>query len=549
MSHTELKQLVTAYTSGQLSFEVYRDRRRHLIDDYTGVTAPKVANKNDPLQSFPAKPDKSTAVKGKSFTSALSFKKPSTVQLVGGISLAVIGLLIILLVFDNSSETQSESELAQARLKELNAKRTANAQAQVERFLELNFWDEQSINQFVLDWQILSPDEKQLAKDTPWFNQFIAVIQKRLSEQKSIALAGDGYAKKNEDLLTTLLATIDPNYFIHNSLFASSNTLPAAKPATTSIAATQIPEQPTEVTQKPAHKPEERIEPPKPAPKVAKAKKETQPSKRPVSKPLDEKQLTNILIAFAQSFEKGDVNDLGSLFAKDAATTHHTNLQDIKSSYAELFQSTQDRNLNFNAFVWKQAGNIIEGKGKYLAKLNPKGTNIDQIFSADVTIMFDNQNKKPLIKGLYLANQHFSTSLRQTAIADKPSVTSSKEALPSNAELQQLIQQFSTYYNHGDIERLMALFSEQARTNDRTGLSGIRKDYAALFSSTKQRVILISELNWRFSEKNAVGTGLFEARVQPQSNKETKVYKGRIRISAEKSEKGVLITQMLHNTQ
>jgi hypothetical protein len=189
----------------------------------------------------------------------------------------------------------------------------------------------------------------------------------------------------------------------------------------------------------------------------------------------------------------------------------------------------------------------MEGSGKYMAHLNPKGTNIEQVFSADVKIVLDIAKSPATITGLYLANQQFSTSLSPSVKAAIPSAQT--QPPPTKEELRNLLQNFVTSYNRGNVDKLMALFSQEARTNDRTDISQIRSDYEQLFQTTKSREIVLSDVTWKFHQNNAVASGQFEAKIQPLRDHQINVYRGKIRIAVTKYEGGILITQLLHNTQ
>jgi hypothetical protein len=99
------------------------------------------------------------------------------------------------------------------------------------------------------------------------------------------------------------------------------------------------------------------------------------------------------------------------------------------------------------------------------------------------------------------------------------------------------------------VEALISLFSQEARTNDRTNINEIREDYTQLFQTTKTREIVLSDVTWKFTANTAVASGLFEAKIQPITNHQINIYRGKIRIAVTKYEGGILITQLLHNTQ
>jgi hypothetical protein len=266
-----------------------------------------------------------------------------------------------------------------------------------------------------------------------------------------------------------------------------------------------------------------------------------------VTNAIPSKAVNKVLTQFVENFESGDLSKLMQLFSPNATTNHHMTADEISASYAELFQTTTKRDLEFSDFSWKPEGEKLEGNGKYLAHLNPKGTNIEQVFSADVKILLDTTHMPLSITGLYLANQQFSTNLRPSIKAAIPEAQTLPP--PKKEELRELLQNFVTSYNRGDVDTLMALFSQEARTNDRTDISQIRSDYEQLFQTTKSRQIVLSDVTWKFNANKAVASGLFEAKIQPITDHKINVYRGKIRIAVTKYEGGIRITQLLHNTQ
>ena len=554
MSCPELVKLVKAYTYGEIPLEVYREKRRQIVNKVTeGVDInkpksdkpksdkPKSDKKLDPLDSFIAStPETSTTHKSLYFAIAAA-----TLAMVLG-----IGIAVFLFPATETPEI-SKQEIAEPTSK-------TKAQRLIEAFLLSDQWDEQSINQFILDWQILSDPERQQVKNSQWFSNFKTIVENRLDAQKNSSQND----RLSEDLLTTLLATVDPGYFINHSFFdqaATDTVSPEILPSGTHeippvVELTQEipPETPQETSQVIAKASETKLSKAKPATvktekqKAVAQKQPTETAKIPAKTP-DSNQADIVLNQFVQSFENGNINGLMKLFAPNATTNHHTSANEISASYSELFQTTEKRDLEFSDFSWKPAGSKLEGNGKYLAHLNPKGTNIEQIFSADVTVLVDAASQPAVITGLYLTNQQFSTSLRPSVKAAIPAAQ--KLPPPGKEELRVLLQNFVTSYNRGDIEGLMSLFSQEARTNDRTNISEIRQDYTQLFQTTKSREIVLRDVNWQFTANRAVASGLFEAKIQPITDRQINIYRGKIRIAVTKYEGGILITQLLHNTQ
>ena len=528
MSCLDLVKLVKAYTHGEIPLEVYREKRRQIVDAFTEVQPPRAPTKKaDELDSFLASaPEKPPARHSHLF---LAVAVTTAVVLAIGIGVMVF--------------TSDESQDAIQQTANQNPQVTARSKAQklIDDFVLANRWDEESINQFILDWQILSPEERQRANNTGWYSDFKTRIQTRLDEQKSSATSANS---ENVDLVTSLLATVDPGYFLSGGAFFDHDTSRIAEaepaPARPTVETPTTIESKTlvaETDSKKERKLSKQI--PQQTPAVQTGRK--------AAKTISPKAGDALLGKFERSFENGNLDGLMQLFAPSATTNHHTSAAEISNSYAELFQTTAKRDLKFSDFTWTTSGNTLEGTGKYLAHLNPKGTNIEQIFSADVSVKVDASNQPVLINGLYLSNQQFSTSLAEAVKSAIPEVQ--KPSTPDKEELRALLQNFVSSYNRGDVESLMALFSQEARTNDRSNINEIRQDYIELFQTTKSREIVLSNVNWKFTANNAVANGLFEAKVQPLNNRQINIYRGKIRIAVTKYDGGILITQLLHNTQ
>jgi len=529
MSCPALTKLVKAYTYGEIPLEVYREKRRQIVNEFIDG-ADKAGKKNDPLESFIASAPAKPASAHKSIYLTIAAATLAVVLAIG------IGLFL----FPGTDPTINEPQ--RAKQEDLVSK--PQAQRLIDTFLLADQWNEESINQFILDWQILSTSDRQQAQTTPWYKNFVAAIQNRLDSQKKSSQTD----RHSEDLTTTLLATVDPGHFINGAFFGQA---PTERPLSEKVPATKPSESPAVVAMK---QESESAQPPTKTSKqtplkepVAKKQLSAPQTSQQVAKTVDSRQAETVLNQFVQSFENGNLNSLMKLFAPNATTNHHTSADEISTSYSELFQTTAKRDLEFSDFSWKSAGNKLEGNGKYLAHLNPKGTNIEQIFSADVTVLVDAASEPAVISGLYLTNQQFSTSLAASVKEAIPEARKIKP--PGKEELRTLLQKFVSSYNRGDLEGLISLFSQEARTNDRTNINEIREDYAELFQTTKSREIILSDITWKFTANTAVASGLFEAKIQPTTNRKTNIYRGKIRIAVTKYEGGVLITQLLHNTQ
>ena len=522
MGETELHKLVRSYTNGMLPLEVYREQRRHIIDRIVGLPgaeSPRVepmpyntdpvqlepivkesANENDPLQALSQSQQKAS----------VNFKfKPLLVY--GGLSVILTVVLVIGLMPESDSTDSKTAEVQDSNLiNSVNNQFTSKAKTLIDSFVAKNQWNDLSINQFILDWELLDQEEKYQALQTPWSKQFVQSIKSRLDQIETKPESNTPVAEEKL-LISSLLATIDPS-MIQMASISTPNSVPTQKPAQAEK------QKPSNETTVPAAKTQQ----------------------------LNRKELDRVLKELSSAYEHGNLKKVMALFSDNAVTNHHNSLDEIRADYKQLFKTTRSRKIEFSDFAWSRKANSISGKGKYLARLNPLNTNVDQVFSADVAVSLQNNKKGYKITGLYLANQKFSTQLNKQ-VAEKPILPHILP--PTNEELQLLIARFVTYYDDGDVERLMGLFSREAQTNETASLADIRKDYADLFRTTESRRINIKSLTWKTSGKLAVGSGMFEATIQPQNTKNFRTVKGKIRISATKSDQNVFITRLLHSAQ
>lgn len=79
--------------------------------------------------------------------------------------------------------------------------------------------------------------------------------------------------------------------------------------------------------------------------------------------------------------------------------------------------------------------------------------------------------------------------------------------------LQDLVKTFVTRYEAGDLDSFMALFAEDVRTNNRVSKSGVRGDYASLFSTTDSRLMRLRDVRWSRDADMAIGEGDFSLNI------------------------------------
>ena len=116
---------------------------------------------------------------------------------------------------------------------------------------------------------------------------------------------------------------------------------------------------------------------------------------------------------------------------------------------------------------------------------------------------------------------------------------------PTAAQLQDMVTQFISAYEIGDLERFDSLFSINAKSNDHTNLATIKQEYQELFAATVDRQLFINDLNWSFVENKAKGVGKMHALIVSKDDS-VRVITGKIQFVAEKAGNKAIITHLYH---
>lgn len=115
------------------------------------------------------------------------------------------------------------------------------------------------------------------------------------------------------------------------------------------------------------------------------------------------------------------------------------------------------------------------------------------------------------------------------AVATAPTPQSSQSDEPlSDSALDGLIDKFVQYYEGGDIDSFMTLFTADAETNSRKGTKGIRQDYVSLFAGSQSRVMRLKDLRWSRSNGEAVGEADFNLSLFGRRESRPSAYEGRL---------------------
>lgn len=149
-----------------------------------------------------------------------------------------------------------------------------------------------------------------------------------------------------------------------------------------------------------------------------------------------------------------------------------------------------------------------------------------------------------------------------TAVPSPVSPTSSGPALPpapvinltparlvaTTQELNALTSTFASAYKTGDLDLMLGLFTDDARTNERSGKAEIRLDYRELFDATESREFIIKGMRWQQGRDGGVsGEGSFEVNIRFRDDGSENSLTGDIVLHVEKRPQGARITRLLHS--
>lgn len=200
MINDELEILLDRYIKGELNFTEYRQQRVQLLKEFieekkTDVTIPKnIGN---------IKPEPAVSSRSNSFNvptierdEPLSPARRLQITIVAGL----IGLAIAAwLLSQNANINETEEILANA-VKEKKSIAITN-EPFIEAFIAEDVWDSESLSNFLLAWQNLSSERKELAKKSTSFKQMHKELKQKMNTASRLKNIGDKEAEKQEQLL------------------------------------------------------------------------------------------------------------------------------------------------------------------------------------------------------------------------------------------------------------------------------------------------------------------------------------------------------------
>lgn len=185
---------------------------------------------------------------------------------------------------------------------------------------------------------------------------------------------------------------------------------------------------------------------------------------------------------------------------------------------------------------------VVKTKPGVKNKLADNKKSLVKVASTKATGVIETKSSAPgnatVTKKSTVVTKIAKTSGQKPNVVEKIDITKS--------ELNNVLLQFTRSYNKGDINRLIALFDDNAKTNDQKNKVGIKAEYADLFKSTADRNITINNMHWNLGKGKARGDAKFIVTVKPKGSAEQARFQGSIEITAIKESRGVFIKSLIH---
>lgn len=122
-----------------------------------------------------------------------------------------------------------------------------------------------------------------------------------------------------------------------------------------------------------------------------------------------------------------------------------------------------------------------------------------------------------------------------------------KIPLTSVNDLHRLLDRFAATYQVGSIDDFMELFADNARSNNQYGNKVIREAYLKLFNETKNRRMLIKNLDWERRPGVALGRGDFEVEVLHRGKNVPKSFTGKISLEVKENHTELKISDLTYS--
>jgi len=118
---------------------------------------------------------------------------------------------------------------------------------------------------------------------------------------------------------------------------------------------------------------------------------------------------------------------------------------------------------------------------------------------------------------------------KQAPAKEKPIKLADISRLP---ELENLLSKYIAYYENGNLDNIVKLFSGSGWHQGQIGDFELRESYRETFNQTLQRKMLIENLHWSFKGTTALATGRLTLRFYDRENQQAHEQHGSIRLVA-----------------
>ena len=262
--------------------------------------------------------------------------------------------------------------------------------------------------------------------------------------------------------------------------------------------------------------------------------------------PITDATIKTLLDKYKIAYESGNLTAISKLFGLDLSANVG---EPLRGNFENVFRNTAKRSINFYDYRWEPTANGAVINSKYNGMLEFASNKGTQHIVANARIIALQKGNQLHIASFELLDSKVSAVAPGLDVSEENQADTSNKipvVIPNAAQLQDLTTQLVTAYEAGNIEKFIALFSEDAKTNDRIDLTGIREDYSQLFHTTTDRQMFIQNLQWTDASIGAKGIGDLEVVVLSNNTNTVYTMKGKIQIVAQQLHGKTRITHLYH---
>ena len=258
-------------------------------------------------------------------------------------------------------------------------------------------------------------------------------------------------------------------------------------------------------------------------------------------------QISQVLDLYKVAYEKGDMQDIASLFGVDHPGSGKQIVAELKQNFETIFSNSARRQIDFNAINWRTQGDSVTVDSDYYASIE-----LTENKGMQYTKGLARINLQRIGSKLYITNVESIGPTNKNTKAELRLASTGKGRLPAASkitpdELRRIVGRFIQAYEAGDAERISGLLAKNAKSNDKVNREGITKDYADLFKVSSHRQLLIQNMTWDNQGEIAKGTGDIEAFIYRGDEQLPYTMRGKIQIVTKKQNNGEIeITHLYH---